>query len=469
MTDPDRTPPAAQDQPSASQPGASQPGARKRGKGAGREHGVAILMVLACLAVLMPFTAAFSYTTRVDWQAAINLRDEVTARNLNRGGLRLSLLLFELQRMVFNQKQFRSMMGTWDITQVAPYLMSAFGSKDGHEGISGLAGLDASTFKDLAIDNGSFEVRVEAESGKLNVNCVGKAGQGKDSPQARSVETLIAMLMPTLYDPLFDEEKADGQRYPRSTVIQAIVDYIDDDLKSYDMIRLQSGSSQERYRYTEIFDPYQPRNAPLDSIEELNLVEGVDDDIMMTFAADLTVYGSCKVNLNFASADQIALVLRHAATAEDKWKTEGDNFLLKTLPLARYIVDQRVLTLFADMKAFAEVAESPDKVAGPMAMLGQSGANSNAMRAAGMPKIPEGIKLRVEAGGEAPKDGAEKKPEDVEGSVSDLATVAPERIYRIEIISEAGAVKKRLTAVYDMQFVRAQTKGTGAWIYYRED
>ena len=97
MTDPDRTSPAAQDHPDACHPGArrpGKPGARKPGKGGGREHGVAILMVLACLAVLMPFTAAFSYTTRVDWQAAINLRDEVTARNLNRGGLRLSLLLF---------------------------------------------------------------------------------------------------------------------------------------------------------------------------------------------------------------------------------------------------------------------------------------------------------------------------------------------------------------------------------------
>jgi hypothetical protein len=84
-----------------------------------------------------------------------------------------------------------------------------------------------------------------------------------------------------------------------------------------------------------------------------------------------------------------------------------------------------------------------------------------------MPKIPEGLKLRVEAGGEGGDN--KDKPEDVEGSVSDLATVAPERVYRVEIISEVGAVKKRLTAVYDMQFSRAQSKGTGAWIYYRED
>jgi type II secretory pathway component PulK len=434
--------------------------ANRKRKGAGREHGIALLMVLACLAVLMPFTAAFSYTTRVDWQAAVNLRDEIAARELNRGGLRLSLLLFELQRMVFNQKQFRKLFGSWDITQVAPYLMSAFGTKDGHEAISGLVGLDASTFKDLAIDSGSFEIRVEAESGKLNVNCLGQAGQGKDSPQARTVETLEAMLMPTLYDPLFDEEKGDGQRYTRQDVIEAMVDYIDDDLKAYDAVKLQTSSTQERYRYTELFDPYQPRNARLDSVDELHLVEGVDDDLMTAIAADLTVYGSCKVNLNFASADQIALVLRHSVSAVDKWKTEGENFLMKTLPLARYIVDSREFALFNDLKAFEELVEKPDKFVSPLMALGGGGANANAMRNANMPRIPEGMEIRLESG---EKDGESW------GGVGDIATVAPERVYRIEIIAEAGAVKKRLTAIYDMQFARAQSKGTGAWIYYRED
>jgi type II secretory pathway component PulK len=438
------------------QNGEPQKGKRKR-KGQSREHGIAILMVLACLAVLMPFTAAFSYTTRVDWQAAINLRDEVSSRNLNRAGLRLSLLLFELQRMVFNQKQFRQMLGTWDITQVAPYLMSAFGSKDGHEGISGMAGLDNSTFKELSIESGNFEVRLEAESGKLNVNCLGQAGQGKDSSQARTVETIEAMLMPTLFDPLFDEEKGDGQRYTRKQVIQAMVDYIDDDIQSYDVVKLATSSTQERYRYTELFDPYQPRNARLDSVEELHLVEGVDDDIMSAFGADLTVYGSCKVNLNFASADQIALVLRHSVDAADKWKTEGENFLMKTMPLARYVVDQRELALFADMKAFQELVEKPDKFLSPLAALG--GASSPSAMRANMPKIPEGIKVRMKAD--------EKDP--TLGGVNDIATVAPERVYRVEIIAEAGAVKKRLTAVYDMQYARAQSKGTGAWIYYRED
>src|SRR5688572_21513398 len=102
------------------------------------QMGIAVLMVLACLAMLAPFTASFNYQAVVDWKSAVNVRDEVAARQAQSGGMQLSLLLFEIQRMVFNQKQFRDYMGTMDITQVAPYLMSVFGTSDGAEGLGAL-------------------------------------------------------------------------------------------------------------------------------------------------------------------------------------------------------------------------------------------------------------------------------------------------------------------------------------------
>jgi type II secretory pathway component PulK len=456
------------DMPERAAPPASQPKPPTAVEGKG-QHGIAILMVVACLAVLLPFTTSFSYNSRVDFQSAINARDEVVARNLQRGAMRLSLLLFELQRQVFSQKQFRQMVGAMDITQVAPYMMSIFGSKDGAEELSGVAtmmgldGFDTSVFGDLGIDYGSFEVRLEAESGKVNVNCLAAKGEGKNNPKARVAETLEAMLLPTLYNPLFEEEKADGQRYTREQVLAAIVDYIDEDVKRFDMVKLASGSAQENYRYTQLYDPYEPRNARLDTIDELALVEGVDDDLMLAFGDSLTVYGdssNCKVNLNFASADQLALVIRHAVAEEDRWRTEGENFLIKTMPLARYVVEYREFTLFKDTKSFVEFVKKPDQFISPMAMLGAMRSGSNG-QSTGMPRIPEGISIRVK-GGEDKKKGSW-------GGVEDVAGVDPERIYRVEVITEVGAVKRRLTAIYDMQYARSQSKGKGAWLYYRED
>jgi type II secretory pathway component PulK len=453
-TRPDRPVEAPADAPAGM--ASPRPRLRPRRLPARGQHGIAVLMVLACLAILAPFIATFNYQARVDWQAAINVRDEIAARQIQRGSMQLSLLLFDVQRMVFNQKQFRDMVGSMDITQVAPYLMSVFGTEDGAEGLGALVGIDTTALSGLAISGGSFEYRVQAESGKINVNCLAVQRDDKDNPAGRVTETLEALMLPTLYDPYFEEQKANGQYYTRSDILRNIADYIDDDYFVFDLVRLRSSSSRpESYRYTQLFDPYRERNARLDSVDELHLVEGIDDDWMAAFGHELTVYGGCKVNLNFASAEQIALVLRHAVSENDRWKTEGENFLIKTMPLANYVVETREFSLFKDLDAFKSLVEAPDGFITPMAALG-----GDADKNQSLPRIPEGMEVRVNAG---EKDG------DTWGGLSDVANVAPETIYRIEVITEVGAVKKRLTAAYDMKFQRAQSQGQGAWVYMREE
>ena len=423
------------------------------------QMGIAVLMVLACLAVLAPFTASFNYQARVDWQAAINVRDEVGARQVQRGAMQLSLLLFEIQNRVFNSQMFREQLGSMDITQVAPYLMSVFGTQDGAEGLGELVGLDASFLKDLALEEGSFEFRVYAESGKINVNCLASQASrlGDDNPAEQTAVTLRNLMSPTLYTPLFEEEKSDGQYYTREDILSAIADYIDDDLRRFDTSSYTSRGASENYRYTELYDPYKARNARLDSIEELHLVRGIDDDWMAAFGHELTTYGACKVNLNFASADQIALVIQKAVSDEDQEKVEGENFLLKVMPLANFVVEAREFQLFQDLEAFKTVVEQPDQVINPLAFLA-----GDADEPQNLPKVPDGIMVKVKSG----------KSEDGEAEgigLEDLATVAPERIYTIEVISEVGAVTKRLTATYDLQYQRSQSQGKGAWLYLRED
>lgn len=436
----------------------AQPSTRGRPRKKGQE-GVAILMVLIALAILMPFTASFNYKARVDWQSAINHGDVVRARSIQRGAMQLSVLMFELQRLVFNQKQFRSMVGAMDITMLAPYLMSVFGTEDGAEGLGALVGLDTSSLNELALaGGGSFEVRLQAESGKVNVNCLAVEKDGENQPRARTVETLEALMLPSLYDPLFDEEKSDGQRYTRRDVLQSITDYIDDDTKKFDDYRLRNSSRDERYRYTELHDPYEPRNARLDSLEELHLVEGIDDDWMASFAGELTIYGGCKVNLNFASAEQIALVLRHAVSGADREKTEGENFLTKTMPLANFVIESRQFNLFKKLEDFKKLVAKPDQFMNPMmTMLGEEPDDELATN---MPRVPDGLEVRVKGG---------KRDGKTWGGLRDVATVAPERIYRLEVITSVGSVRKRLTAVYDLQYSRSQSAGKGAWLYYRED
>ena len=184
--------------------------------------------------------------------------------------------------------------------------------------------------------------------------------------------------------------------------------------------------------------------------------EAIDDDWMAAFGSELTVYGGCKVNLNFASAEQIALVLRHSVSDADKWKTEGENFMLKTIPLANYIVESREFSLFKDLQAFKDLVAQPDQFISPLAALG-----GDADQPQNLPRIPEGMDVRIDPGSN--EDGEQW------GGLKEVASVAPETIYRIEIITEVGAIKKRLTAVYDLKFARSQSSGQGAWMYMREE
>jgi hypothetical protein len=99
------------------------------------------------------------------------------------------------------------------------------------------------------------------------------------------------------------------------------------------------------------------------------------------------------------------------------------------------------------------VAE-PDQFVNPLAMLGGD-VEDNPQN---LPAIPEGMGVHVKGA----KDGSY-------GGLDEVATVAPESVYRVEIITEVGAVKKRLNAVYDMKYTRSQSQGEGAWLYVREE
>lgn len=428
------------------------------------QHGIAVLLVIACLAILAPFTVSFNYQARVDWQSAVNVRDEVSARHIQRGAMQLSLLLFEIQRMVFNQKQFRDFMGTMDVTQVAPYLMSVFGTSDGAEGLGALAGVDGTVFKDLALTEGSFEFRVYAESGKINVNCLANQKDDKTNPAARTLHTLDALMSPQIYNPLFEEEKSDGQYYTRHEILGALADYVDDDRQRFDVTRGISLGGNENYRYAELADPYLARNGRLDSVEELHLVQGIDDDWMAAFGHELTVYGECLVNLNFASAEQVASVIRYAISEDDRWKTEGENFVLRVMPVANFLVQYRDFNLFESLDQVKEIVEDPSRFMGiTRGMLGSksSGMGDDDDDSVNLPVPPDGLKIFIKEKG---MDSKEPQP-----GLEGVATVAPERIYTIEVLTTVGNVTKRFTAVYDMQYPRSQSSGKGVWLHVRED
>ena len=121
-------------------------------------------------------------------------------------------------------------------------------------------------------------IRMLAESGKIDIN---KA----DQKQLASLMRLA---------PLTEEEQ--------TPLVSAILDWRDAD----DLINIE-GAEKQQYRDAKL--KYQPRNKPFQSIEELQMVLGMNESVLDWLEPRITVYsGSSQVDLSKASREVLLTV-----------------------------------------------------------------------------------------------------------------------------------------------------------------
>jgi len=205
-------------------------------KGTGPDRGVALLLVLWALVLLGTLALGFSWSMRTEAMAARNGIDETRAYFQARTGVNRAVVLLA--------------------SLPADNVLAAT-----------IAGEDG---------DASYEVRVERESGKVDVNFVND-------------EVLLEMLKK---GGLPDEE-AEGVR-------DAILDWRDGD-----DVSLPRGA--ERAEYEQMTEPITPRNGKIRGIGELLYVKGVTKEFHEAFLSRVfTVHGK-SAQLNFLRAPEIVL------------------------------------------------------------------------------------------------------------------------------------------------------------------
>lgn len=405
-----------------------------------RERGVALISVLVILALMSTAAAEFAYNTEVDLASASNARDDLRAHFLSRSGVNLSLLLLRVQQRLIDPN--RKFLGGMDlqIADYAPFLVSAFNSKEGAEMLGSLIGVDSKGIQGLGVDVGSFDLELESLDGKLNLNCGGGINTGS-ATVTRFAASLAAMMLPTRYNRIFEDQDENGQYSDRLEVMRAIIDWADQDTVMY------GSSAAEDYRYNAGKDPYESKNQYFDTVEEVRLVKGVDDAFMSAFGDALTVYGDCKVNVNLSEPALIAaLILQHAATPNDP-ALQWQNLSL----LTRYVMHIREATMgFPDFKAFAAAIEEPMTEAAKAYAFDPSAAQGKSS----LPPV-NGVKLNQSALQEAVVVGGTR------------------RVWRINATAKVGRIQKKIIAVWDSKYVSMQSSkhnlGPGGFLYWREE
>lgn len=265
-------------------------GAGRKRTGGQRDgaRGVALLMVLALLALLGSAAADFQFTSRIDLETTYAARDALQAEYNALSALRMRALILKQARKV--QQFAQALMGgktslpigqMLEMIPVECGLMNAItkrGSSDG--GGHGAGRGNDDEHEDFFV--GECMATSESEHSKIPINLL------RTNIQNRATE-VQQMLLGLLADPRlrhhFETEDRSGAKAESPIVlVQAITDWIDADHTE----ALNLGDEDRRYQYLK--EPYRAKNAPFDSIAELQLVYGVSDAIYELLRDHVTIY-----------------------------------------------------------------------------------------------------------------------------------------------------------------------------------
>ncbi|WP_242394504.1 type II secretion system protein GspK [Anaeromyxobacter oryzisoli] len=322
-------------------------------------RGAALLLVMVAIAILTALAADVAYDNQVRLRIAANGRDALRAEALARSAVNLSRLVLAFQAQIDQSAQAMcsataSLTATgqtataagqtatgqtatgqtatdqaatsqaaacprvqiWSVIPVSSGLVQALfggGASPGHAAAPEGGARAAAAFGDF---QGAFEARIEDEGAKVNLQFDSMLAQTGTLPL--QVESYLRLVCDPRWDPLFEREDANGQRTTRQELAAYLRDWADEDKTSSALAAsfpgggacnfvlaanpFEQGFGDEGAAYDRGSDPYRPKNARLDSVDELYLVAGVSDAFMAAFGDAVTVYQPADAGLNVNSS-----------------------------------------------------------------------------------------------------------------------------------------------------------------------
>jgi type II secretory pathway component PulK len=426
-----------------------------------RRRGIALVTVMIAIAFTFVLSNQFGASTNIDLIAAANYRDQMRSQFLARSAMNLSELVIRLQQRLDNM---RDQVGVVQITDFADQVLLAFCGSS--EEVMAAVGFDSNTTKGLGADVGTCGIvgQITTEDDKINVNCANASGLTPDNLR----QTIYSMMFFPAYDPLFEEEDAEGYRRDREKQADAIVDYVDTNTYRGSNSR---GGAMEDYGYESLKDQYKAKNNYIDTVGELKLVRGVDDRFWTLFGSAFTAYGECKINLSALSNSQLIAGILYL-TAKNK------NDPLLQNPQKLFLLAGLVAKAKQFGQTFDKTQQFIDFVKDPVGQLGSlagtstmEGSAASAAISAGIPGLAPGEKI-----------GLELDP----ALVNQMATAGPRRTYRVQAWGEIERkqvaadgspvfppIRSTITGVWNTrvvpQNVRKPPQPKGAWVFMRED
>jgi len=255
-----------------------------------RERGIALLMAVMIIGLMMIFASDMIVTSSVELAMAVRNRDNVKAEFIAKSAANLATftLAADLAKDLFlagpqspmPSKPGEASVKFWDSLNALPPIGGQ--SKEAlavvAEGLGLSSVLDSGVLDQMQLFEGDMKINVADERARINVNYC--------SSGAREPCTVVKLMLNALLSCPAERLFLEKRKVTPEQLAARIQDYVDSDSRADP----DSGFNDENDPYQRRANQMRAKNAPLDTLDELRVVDGWDDDVHAVFSRYLTAY-----------------------------------------------------------------------------------------------------------------------------------------------------------------------------------
>ncbi len=275
------------------------------------KNGIALLMVLSSIVILSTILISFTFDTHINKLKVANSQDKFQARLNSEAGVNLAMAKLKLyqhsRNLLAKNKTLKKMVNNeminqlWSMPFVFPIPIPKSTSVHMKEAIE--------EFTQDSVIKGSMRITILNISNKINLNLLRidteKKSQQKNNSNSSNdtddqqdnelkIDSELIDLISRALESKNEEDDLFAQLY-RDVEPKKIVSSIKYFISDKDSFNDQyTGDFKSNYNRREV----SPKHAPLASLSELYLIDGLNDDLIELFADEITVHGGAIVDLN---------------------------------------------------------------------------------------------------------------------------------------------------------------------------
>jgi len=255
------------------------------------EKGIVLVIVIIVLAILMILVTDLIYFTQIDTEIASNTRDEIKARYIAKSGIHIASGTLKVRSLE-------------ELSQISSPLSGQGENSEGAWAIN---------VPYFPVGEGSASVNVVDERSKINLNAL-------VSPSSNRIDNQVLKELTELFR-FLDIDSSKSERF-----ISSLVNWLDAPLEGAPNDQDSGGANGDFYASLET--PYSIKDGPLDTLEEILMIDGMDDEFFNKIKDYVTVYPDDK-KINLSTAPKVVLMAAIKGSAvpaiEGTGRYEDDN------------------------------------------------------------------------------------------------------------------------------------------------